>query len=161
MPPELLDRTIDEALEDCRARSILIYTFALYFDHESSAISVCVDTEANSKIVVNAVNAYNNKHFLNAVKQNELSELALWSANPGRNFSLGDFVIDNAGRTDVAVANDDESVFLTMIKAIIRNRSKIIDGSAGEDSLIFCCSGPNDEVEYVWSAIQPAVNKSS
>ena len=160
MRPELLDRIIDEALEDCRARSIIIYTFAFYFDHESSAISVCVDTEANSRVVVNAINSYNNKYFLNAVEQNELSELALWSANPGRNFSLGDFVIVNAGRTGVTVANDDDRVILAMIKAILRNRSKVIDLSTGEDSLIFCCSGPNDEVEYIWSATQPAGGQS-
>jgi len=40
-----------------------VYTFALYHDHESAAVSVCVDTEANSRRVVAHTNRYNMKHF--------------------------------------------------------------------------------------------------
>jgi len=39
---------LDRAIAEVRSRGIAVYTFALYFDHESPALSVCVDTAANS-----------------------------------------------------------------------------------------------------------------
>ena len=43
---------LEEAISALRQKHIDVYTFALYFDHESLAISVCADTAANSTVTV-------------------------------------------------------------------------------------------------------------
>src|SRR3982750_3530417 len=52
-----------DAIAHPRAEAVPVYTFAFYHDHESGAVSVCVDTEASSARQVRATNRYNAKHF--------------------------------------------------------------------------------------------------
>ena len=51
----LIEKVIDQALFEARSRNVPVYTFALYYDHESPAISVCVDTEEQSKAAPRSV----------------------------------------------------------------------------------------------------------
>ena len=46
---------------------IPVFTFAFYHDHESGAVSVCVDTKENSAKLVLSMNNYNMRHFFKAV----------------------------------------------------------------------------------------------
>ena len=45
---EIFENLIDEALS--KVSGLNIYTFAIYHDHESGFVSVCIDTEENSKL---------------------------------------------------------------------------------------------------------------
>ena len=51
-PEQLLDDVLSRAIPKVRAAAIDVFTFAFYHDHESSAVSVCVDTEASSARLV-------------------------------------------------------------------------------------------------------------
>jgi hypothetical protein len=149
---ELFDKTIQQALAQAQAKSIAIYTFAFYFDHESRAVSVCIDTEENSSRVVNKMNSYNQKHFLDAVVAGDLHRAAMWQANIGRSLLLGDFLLVNLARADVTEADIGDEFFISMVRAVVRNQPAIVGLSADKARLILCCSGPNDEVQLCWSA---------
>src|SRR3712207_5236771 len=95
---ELFAEVLSNAIEEVRERRTPVYTFALYHDHESAAVSVCVDTEENSLRPVAKSNAYGIKHFAKAVAAGDLKSAALWNANTGRSLSLGDFALVNVAR---------------------------------------------------------------
>ena len=97
----LFDRVLAEAIAVVRREHVRVFTFAFYHDHESHAISVCVDTEESSKRLVASSNAYNQKYFWPAIEKGDLEDAALWTANIGRSLSLGDFAFVNLARTDL------------------------------------------------------------
>jgi hypothetical protein len=78
------------AIAEVRRSQTPLYTFAFYHDHESGAVSVCVDTAESSSRLVASSNAFNSKYFLKAVNIGDLKEAATWQAEHGRSLSLGD-----------------------------------------------------------------------
>ena len=44
---DILLNTIGTGLEHVKKHSVPVYTFALYYDHESPAVAVCIDTEGD------------------------------------------------------------------------------------------------------------------
>lgn len=154
---EILASVLQHALAEIRQKSIPVYTFALYHDHESNAVSVCVDTEESSSKCVASMNRFNMKYFTQAIAGKDLKAASLWQANIGRSLSLGDFALVNSGRTDLGKIKGTSAFYLAMIKALMSVESDIIALSSNPQKLVFACSGPNDEVAYVWSA-QSAAN---
>lgn len=153
MPSEkLLDSVLQSALSEVRQKSIPVYTFALYHDHESNAVSVCVDTEENSSKSVASMNRYNMKYFMKAIDEKDLKAASLWQANIGRSLSLGDFALVNLARTDLGKTKAVAAFYLSMVEALIRVQGEVIALSPNPERLVFACSGPNEEVAYVWSA---------
>jgi hypothetical protein len=149
---KLLDSVLQRALAEVRQKSVPIYTFALYHDHESNAVSVCVDTEENSAKCVASTNRYNMKYFMKAIAEKDLKAASLWQANIGRSLSLGDFTLVNAARTDLGKAKTTAAFYLSMIEALVRVQGEVIALSPNPERLAFASSGPDDEVAYVWSA---------
>jgi len=149
---ELFASVLQSALAEVRQKSIPVYTFALYHDHESHAVSVCVDTEENSARCVASMNRYNMKYFMQAIADNDLKSASLWQANIGRSLSLGDFVLVNCARTDLGKTKATSAFYLTMIEALVAVQSEVVDLSPNPERLVLASSGPNDEVAYVWSA---------
>lgn len=146
----LFVNVVDRALAETRSRSIRVYTFAFYHDHESAAVSVCVDTRDNSDRVVRGINKYNSRHFLEAVDAGDLETAALWQANVGRNLSLGDFAAVNLARTALP---DDRPGFDygAMVRAVMSRHEEIRALSLDPSLTLLACSGPEDEVALVWS----------
>lgn len=148
----LIDELLVEALSVLRAAKVSIYTFALFYDHESPAISVCADTAEKSASTVAAMNAYNAKHFHAAVLNGDLNSASLWRANIGRSLSLGDFRLVNCVRRDLGSDfQASPSFFVSLVQALVAVEPAIAALSDDPVSLVFCCSGQNDEVEYWWS----------
>jgi len=143
---------LDRAIAEVRSRGIAVYTFALYFDHESPALSVCVDTAANSARTVKGINAYNRKYFVDAVQAGDLRAASLWCSNVGRSLSLGDFALVNVARTELSTeASEDQSVFQAMLRVLVAREHEVAILAPDRDALLLCCTGPDDEAEYVWS----------
>jgi hypothetical protein len=128
-----------------------VFTFALYHDHESGAVSVCVDTEEQSRATVRGINAYNAKHFLREIDDGNLKGAALWQANPGRSLSLGDFALVNLARTPLDGVSVSSDFYLEMVRAVVAAGDTIAAFATDPERLLFACSGPDDEVTYVWS----------
>ena len=149
--PSLFGAVISEALSEVAARGTPVFTFALYHDHESGAISVCVDTEESSKAAVLAMNAYGVRQFMEAVSNGDLGQAALWQANVGRSLSLGDFALVNLARTELGPIEIDEQFCLAMVRALVAVQTQVAALSPSPERLVFACSGENDEVAYVWS----------
>src|SRR5207248_6539416 len=63
---QLFDAVLSRAIREVRDRRIDVYTFAFYHDHESAAVSVCVDTEPSSARLVLSQNAYRIRQFAEA-----------------------------------------------------------------------------------------------
>src|SRR5258708_2523137 len=97
----LFAEVLSNAIDEVRERGTPMYTFAFYHDHESAAVSVCVDTEENSRRSVAKSNAYGIKHFAQAIAAGDLKSAALWNANTGRSLSLGDFALVNVARANL------------------------------------------------------------
>jgi hypothetical protein len=154
--PTVIAEVLSHAIIQIRERALPVYTFALYFDHESEAISVCVDTEENSARTVLSMNAYNTKHFHRAVSDGDLKMAKLWQASLGRSLSLGDFALVNAGRTELPGVEQDELLFATMLNALVAAELEVSKLAPAPRKLIFACSGVANEVEYVWSAASDA-----
>jgi hypothetical protein len=146
------DKVLRRAIARVARERIPVFTFALYFDHESSALSVCVDTQANSTKVVAAINRYNAKHFRAAVDAKDLKAAALWQANIGRSLSLGDFALVNLARTEVPNAVQDAKLDLALVRALVAVEAQVLSLAPKPDRVLFACSGADDEVAYVWSA---------
>lgn len=72
---------LTEAISELRQKRLDVYTFALYFDHESKVISVCADTAFNSAATVRGINTYNRKYFDPAVASGDLKAASLWCSN--------------------------------------------------------------------------------
>jgi hypothetical protein len=139
-------------LAEIASSGVPVFTFALYFDHESSALSVCVDTEENSAKTVAQINRYNAKHFHQAVEAQDLKMAALWQANTGRSLSLGDFALVNVARTDVPPGVVTERFFTGLIQEVVSVEDQVARLAPVQPKLVFACSSANEEVAYVWSA---------
>ena len=148
---DLFQDVLGRALTELERAPIPIYTFVLYHDHESGAVSVCADTEENSQRTVQSINAYNAKHFLREVRGNNLAGAALWQANIGRSLSLGDFAKVNLARTDLGALVPDASFYLEMVKSLCVVAPHVVALSGDPGRLVFAASGENEEVAYVWA----------
>jgi hypothetical protein len=153
---QFLAQILTTALTEVRKKRIPVHTFALYHDHESRAVSVCVDTDANSRRVVADINRYNMKYFTEAVARGDLEDAALWQANVGRNLSLGDFALVNVARTDLGGIRVSKRFYVTMMTSLMERQREVVALALSDEALLFCCSGPSDEVAYVWSAMDRA-----
>ena len=145
-----------DAIAQLRAKAMPVYTFAFYHDHESGAVSVCAETETNSALQVRATNRYNAKYFRSAVAGGDLAGASLWQANCGRNLSLGDFSQVNLARAEFGESEVDGKFYLLMVRALMAVEGEVVALAADPRRLLFACSGPDDEVAYVWSLAQDA-----
>ena len=148
---DLFRAVLVRALEELEAAPIPIYTFALYHDHESSAVSVCVDTEESSQRLVLSTNRYNAGHFLQEVRAGNLRGASLWQANIGRSLSLGDFARVNLARSPLNGLAIDDDFYLEMVRAVCEVAERIGALSPDPNRVIYATSGKDDEVAYVWS----------
>ena len=55
----LFHEVLESALSEIESSGLPVFTFAMYHDHESGAVSVCADSEENSARAVASMNAYN------------------------------------------------------------------------------------------------------
>lgn len=157
MPPAALFASVlQRALAEVRDHAIPVYTFALYHDQESAAVSVCVDTQESSAKLVASSNRHSMKYFAEAVAEMDLKAASLWQANVGRSLSLGDFALVNVARTDLGKIKSNEAFYVTMIESVIAVQEEVAALAPDPGLLLFACPGPNDEVEYVWSLLQQA-----
>lgn len=147
----LFASVLDNALADVKALSIPVFTFALYHDHESEAVSVCVDTEENSNQFVIATNHFNMRYFKKAIEIGDLQEAQLWQANIGRSLSLGDFKLVNLARTQLNGIPINDQFYVAMVQALVAVQARLATLAPKPERLVFACSGPNEEVAYVWS----------
>jgi hypothetical protein len=155
-PASLIENVLRQAVAEVALSGTEVFTFALYFDHESSALSVCVDTEVNSAKTVAQINRYNAKYFHQAVGAADLKMAELWQANAGRSLSLGDFALVNVARTDVPPSAVNEQFFLGLVEELVRVEDRVVQLAPTPEKLVFACSSANEEVAYVWSAARDA-----
>lgn len=145
------DAVLRAAIAEVKSKNISVFTFAFYHDHESDAVSVCVDTEENSVRSVQSMNKYNLRYFLKAVAEGNFQHASLWQANVGRSLSLGDFAMVNVARADIEEFVIDERFHLSMVKALVAVQNEIATLSSNPERLLLSCSSENSEVGYVWS----------
>jgi hypothetical protein len=150
---KIASTVISATLNEAKSRCISIYTFALYYDHESSAISVCIDTIENSKRSVRGQNIRNNEYFFDYVAQGDLESAARWKSNIERNTEVGDFAYINLQRQELASKRSGRKFFIGLLETLISYQEAIAELATNKENLVFCCSGPNYEVEYIWSAM--------
>ncbi len=148
----LFEAVLEGALREVAARQLPVYTFALYHDHESEAVSVCVDTEEQSAKTVASINRYNVGYFAQAVTSGDLKSACLWQANVGRSLSLGDFALVNAARTPLPSGAVSKGFYLSMVRAVMSVEKRVAVLSPHPERLLFACSGADAEVAYVWCA---------
>jgi hypothetical protein len=150
-PSKLFSEVLTSAIAEIQERQAPVFTFALYHDHESSAVSVCADTEENSDRVVRSINAYNMKHFINAARAGDLKSASLWQANIGRSLSLGDFSLVNLARRSLGATRVNDQFYVEMVQSVMAVQNQVSALSPKAQRLVFACSGANSEVAYVWS----------
>ena len=148
---QLCAEVIEKAIAEVKAREVPVFTFALYHDHESGTVSVCVDTEENSRKVVQSINSFNMKYFMKEVQSGDLKSASLWQANIGRSLSLGDFELVNLARTKLEEVEVDDRFYVEMVQSLVAAQRNISALAPEPGSLVFACSGADDEVAYVWS----------
>jgi hypothetical protein len=147
-----VNRVLRDAITHITRRGTPVFTFALYLDHESGAVAVCVDTEENSMKVVAGINRYNAKHFRAAVEGGDLKAAALWQANIGRSLSLGDFAFVDIARADLPDTPQDAKLELVLVRSLVDVQSEVLALADAPERVLFVCSSAGDEVGYVWSA---------
>lgn len=150
-PATVASQVINATVAELRTKQFPLFTFALYFDHESETLSVCADTEDNSIRTVVAINKYNARYFHQYLAAWDTRMARLWQANVGRSLSLGDFAQVNLARTDVSGVEQTEEFFQSLALTLVAHEEVILALSPAPDKVIFACSGVNDEVALVWS----------
>jgi hypothetical protein len=150
-PSEHAAKVIESAILEIRDQSVPLYTFALYYDHESDALSVCADTKENSARTVRRVNSYNARHFRRAIVDGDLATARMWHSNVGRSLSLGDFALVNVGRLELQGTNPEESFFVDLLRTLAAYESQLRALAPEPEDLILACSGVAEEVAYVWA----------
>lgn len=148
---ELFERVLNAAITQIKAKAVPVFTFAFYHDHESSAVSVCVDTEENSKRFVRSSNRRCMRHFFEKIAEGDLDAARLWQANIGRNLSLGDFALVNVARTDLGGVRVGKQFHLSMARALIAVQRQIAALAPEPERLVLACSSADDEVGLAWS----------
>lgn len=131
------DTIIDKALNILFEKKADIFTFALYYDHESYAVSVCADTIENSERVAREINAFSREQFFAAIQQQELERAALWNSITGRSFALGDFTYRSLGWEAIKAPNNSAPFYRAMVQALIRNSHKIAALTRNPEQLVF------------------------
>lgn len=147
----LVDEILGQAIARARSEAVPIYTFALYHDHESAAVSVCIDTEESSRRCVAQMNRYGKRHFADALRRGDLPAAVLWNANVGRSLALGNFALVNVARRDLGSLRDEDDFYLTLVRSLTHVESAILALSPDPERTLFCCSGADDETQYIWS----------
>jgi hypothetical protein len=150
---QLFDEVVARGIAEARRLAIPVYTFALYHDHESHAVSACIDTADSSALLVRSTNAYNAKYFRRSIEEGDLAGAAMWNANIGRSLSLGDFAAVNVGRAKSRHVEDDPSFYLHMVQALIAAESDILACSQEPERVLFVCSTENDEAGLWWAPL--------
>lgn len=153
----LFNDVLSRAIPEVRAAGIDVFTFAFYHDHESAAVSICVDTEANSVRAIRSSSAFKAKHFVDAVEAGNLRKAAAFKANVGWSLSLGDFEMVNVARTDTGSVPVDDHFYLQMIRAVRAHEQEIVSMTSDVERLLFCTSSAEWEVGFMWTAVLPAV----
>jgi hypothetical protein len=51
----------------------------------------------------------------------------------------------------VARADIGEDFYRGMLRALMQAEDKVVTLSSNKNTLLLCCSGPSDEVEFYWS----------
>lgn len=152
---KFLDGIVRTALAELRAASIPLFTFALYHDHESAAISVCVDTKESSLASVAQSNQWSMRHFARHIQDGCWQDACLFQANTGRSLSLGDFARVNVARAELPSGIEpDEAFYLAMARVVIANQKEILSLAPEPEAVVFCCSSADSEVGLVWSTLE-------
>ena len=152
-----LEGVMQTALSELLGSPVPVHTFAFYHDHESGAVSVCVDTKESSLRLVRQSNQWSMKYFAQHLKDGSWEDVCLFQANIGRSLSLGDFARVKLART-LLPANTvtDRSFYLAMARALIAHQQEVLTLAPVPEDVVFCCSSPDSEVGLVWSALPNA-----
>lgn len=152
-----LEGVVTKAISELRATPILIYTFAIYHDHESGAVSVCVDTKETSVRVVRQSNQWSMNYFVQHLQDGRWEDACLFQANVGRSLSLGDFARVNLARAVLPPsATIDPSFYLAMARTLIAHQQEVLSLAPDPEDVLFCCSSADSEVGLVWSTVPNA-----
>jgi hypothetical protein len=156
-PNRFLEGVVKAAVSELRAHPVPIHTFAFYHDHESGAVSVCVDTKQSSLRQVRQSNQWAMKYFAQHLQDGSWEDACLFQANIGRSLSLGDFARVNLARTALPASTvADQSFYLAMARAVIAHQREILMLASDREDVVFCCSSADSEVGLVWSALPNA-----
>ena len=149
-----LTGVIKTALLELADEPVHVFTFAFYHDHESNAISVCIDTMESSERSIRAGNHWANPRFRDHVLKGDWDQARSFQSEHGRSLSLGDFARVNLARTDIPdEIVTDETFHLEMVRAVIRNEDAILRFAQTPEDVLFCCSSVDSEVGMVWSSL--------
>lgn len=138
---------------EARRKDVVIHTLALYYDHETPAVSVCIDTEENSEAQAVSVSAYSRQRFTEAVAEGDLERAARWHGSSDRSFALGNFHMVNVARMELSREfTPTKAFFLMLVKSLVAAEPAVVAQAKMPSSLILCCTGADDEVQFIWAA---------
>jgi hypothetical protein len=143
---------IEKAILEIKNKQIDLYTFAFYHDHESHAISICIDTKPNSEKTVLKSNEFSMKYFIDSIGKKNIESAELHKYETGRSFSLGDFKYANLIRVEFnKKIKNNTQFYLDMVEAINTQKEKIKENSKTPENIVFCCSTKDNEVGLIWN----------
>ena len=150
---ELFERVIKVALAELRGDRVPVYTFALYHDHESAMVSVCVDTQEYSRKHILESNQWTLERFAGFIADGNIKDASRFRFDTGRSLSLGDFAHVGLAETDLDLGLEtDDAFYLGMVRAILANQDEIVSLAQKPEEVVFCCSSADSEVGPVWGA---------
>jgi hypothetical protein len=148
---EIFNNLVDKSIFELAKIKIDVYTYAFYHDHESFAVSICVDTKENSIKSLLSQNEFTLTQFDKLIQEKDLKMASLFKYNTSRNFSLGDFKCVNMCRTDIRKGTAiDDQFYIDMVETINNHKEEIKKLSSEPEDVVFCCSTESDEVGLIW-----------
>ncbi|HEX4140743.1 MAG TPA: hypothetical protein VHY09_10380 [Candidatus Methylacidiphilales bacterium] len=152
MEMQHLENLISASIKRIQEDKIDVYSYALYFDHESKRrLSICIDTKDNSRRVVNQSNQFTARYFKKYLEEEDFESLKTFSSNSGRSYSLGDFNYRNVTSFEHQEALDFSDLYiLRAIKTITSSQDEITRFSLNPEEVLFSCSTKDDEYGVSW-----------
>lgn len=152
----LIDQMIARAMGAISERGLSgqIVTFALYFDHERYALSVCADTLENSRSKQESVRNWSYKHLSEALESGDLAKAARFNHSVSRSLSLGDFVLKGLAEHELDPDGTPEMqmhFFVALAQGLHRNTDVCLSVCDPKQPVVLACSTANDEVGLVWT----------
>jgi len=153
----LVDGIIADALAIIRQGGFegRIVTFAIYYDHDGSVISVCADTLENSTLKQAESRAWTTERLLQSLRAGDLAQAGGFNQGIARSLSLGDFALKAiaAHELDPDEPGEDQpdSFFLALAQGLDRNTAAILAVCDPAEPALFACSTADAEVGLVWA----------
>ena len=150
---DVFEKLIEAALLKAEIMNIDIYTFSVYHNYDSNRVSMYIDTEKNSELVISSLSGQYRPESIKLTPNRYLKAVAYRQAEVEINPKLPCYAAPNVVFAEFTPGFIPDGIFyLSIAKAIEAKKDAILSHSTQPDKVIFTCSTREDMFGLIWSS---------